>query len=198
MKVLLRKKPRYWFWGGLAVIAFAGVLLLGIRREQVRDFFVDDTLYAAEIRETAELHGLPPQLVRAVIFRESRFNPAARGKAGEIGLMQVLPRGAVAEWARIHKCPPPDHVALENVRVNLEIGCFFLARAMRRWKGYKAQTALALCQYNAGERRAVKWAPADPGEADILPRVSIRSTQKYVSVILARYKQYCNEQEVKR
>ncbi len=198
MKVVLRKKPRYWLWGGIAAIVFVGALLLCFRRDRVRDFFVDDTLYAEEIREAAAQHGLPPELVRAVIFRESRFNPEARGKAGEIGLMQVLPRGAVAEWARIHKCPAPDRTALENVRVNLEIGCFFLARSMRRWKNYKAQTALALCQYNAGERRAVKWAPADPADPDVVPRITIRSTKKYVAEILARYERYCRAREVKK
>jgi soluble lytic murein transglycosylase len=197
MKVLLRNKPRYRLWGVLAVCVIAGAWLLCSQQEQVRDFFVDDTLFAEEIRETALLHGLPPELVRAVIFRESRFNPDARGTAGEIGLMQILPSGAAAEWARIHKCPVPDRTALENVRVNLEVGCFFLARSMRRWQKYKAQTALALCQYNAGDRRAAKWAPENPEDTDILSRITIRSTKKYVAAILARYERYCKEGEVK-
>lgn len=197
MKVLLRKKPRYWLWCVPAVCLLTGVWFLCSQRERVRDFFVDDTLFAEEIRETALLHGLPPELVRAVIFRESRFDPDVRGKAGEIGLMQILPTGAAAEWARIHKCPVPDRTALENVRVNLEVGCFFLARSMRRWQKYKAQTALALCQYNAGDRRAAKWAPEDPEDPDILSRITIRSTKKYVEEILARYERYCKEGEVK-
>ena len=111
--------------------------------------------------------------------------------------MQILPTGAAAEWARLHKCPVPDRTALENVRVNLEVGCFFLARSMRRWQKYKAQTALALCQYNAGDRRAAKWAPEDPEDPDILSRITIRSTKKYVEEILARYERYCKEGEVK-
>ena len=197
MKVLLRKKPRYWLWCVPAVCLLTSVWFLCSQRERVRDFFVDDTLFAEEIRETALLHGLPPELVRAVIFRESRFDPDVRGKAGEIGLMQILPTGAAAEWARIHKCPVPDRTALENVRVNLEVGCFFLARSMRRWQKYKAQTALALCQYNAGDRRAAKWAPEDPDDTDVLSRITIRSTKKYVEEILARYERYCKEGEVK-
>lgn len=194
MSIILRQRNRIRLWGYLAVIILAGMPVL-MRRDHVRNFFVDDTLYAAEIREAADHHGLPPELVRAVIFRESRFDPEARGSAGEIGLMQILPRGAVAEWARIHKCPVPDKTALENVQVNLEIGCFFLARSMRRWQKYKAQTALALCQYNAGESRAVKWAPKDPADPDVLDRITIRSTRKYVTVILDRYHKYCRERE---
>ena len=199
MKVLLRKKPRYRLWaGGAIVLLFCVGLISFFHREHVRNFFVDDTLYAEEIREAALQHHLPPELVRAVVFQESRFDPEVQGRAGEIGLMQILPRGAVAEWARIHKCPVPDRVALENVRVNLEIGCFFLARSMRKWAKYKGQIALALCQYNAGDRRAAKWAPPDPEDGDILSRITIRSTKKYVADILARYEKYCKEREAQK
>ena len=118
-----------------------------------------------------------------------------RGKKGEIGLMQVLPSGAAAEWARVNKRPAPSVRELYAVRTNLEVGCFYLAEGMRRWRGYKGQTALALCQYNAGESRALKWRPEDPGDAEILPRITIRSTQEYVRSVLKRYRRYCEKRE---
>lgn len=40
----------------------------------------------------AEKKDLPGLLVAAIILEESRVNPKARGKAGEIGLMQIHPR----------------------------------------------------------------------------------------------------------
>jgi len=159
----------------------------------VRDMWVDDTRYATEIREAAIRHGLPAPLVRALIFRESRFNPQARGKAGEVGLMQVLPEGAAAEWARIRKRPVPTVHELYDVQLNLEVGCFYLARCMRRWRKYRAQMELALCDYNAGTRRVNQWRPAEPSEPDILPRITIRSTREYVKTIMTRYQRYCME-----
>ena len=147
------------------------------------------------IREAAARHGLPSERVRALIFRESRFDPAARGRAGEIGLMQVLPSGAAAEWARVRKGPAPSARELYAVRTNLEVGCFYLSTGMRRWRGYKGQTALALCQYNAGESRALKWRPEDPEDAEILSRITIRSTREYVRSVLKRYRRYCKKQE---
>ena len=195
MKVIRRTKIRPVLWaGGLLATVLIGVLLW-ILCDPVRDLWVDDTRYAAEIREAAMRHGLPPDLVRALIFRESRFDPNARGKAGEVGLMQILPTGSAAEWARVHRKPAPSARELADVRTNLEIGCFYLARGMRRWRVYKGRTALALCQYNAGESRAAKWCPDDPDDADILPRITIRSTREYVRAVLTRYWRYCERRE---
>ena len=84
MKVILRKKPRYGVWVGILAVAAAALALI-FWRDPVRDLWVDDTKFAEEIREAAARHGLPSELVRALIFRESRFDPAARGRAGEIG-----------------------------------------------------------------------------------------------------------------
>ena len=41
-------------------------------------------------------------LVKAVVWRESRFDPKKRGSHGERGLMQVTERAA-NEWARENK-----------------------------------------------------------------------------------------------
>jgi soluble lytic murein transglycosylase len=152
-------------------------------------WFVDDTKYRVEIAAAARRHGLDPELVRAVIFRESRFNPRARGSSGEIGLMQVLPTGAAAEWARVLKRPCPAARDLFDVETNLEVGCWYLARALRRWRNYDHGVELALAQYNAGESRAQKWAPQKT-DGDVLSRVNIASTRKYITKIMKRYRKY--------
>ena len=51
-----------------------------------------------QIRDAARHHRLPPALVKAVVWKESRFDPGVRGRAGEIGLMQVT-EVAAQEWA---------------------------------------------------------------------------------------------------
>jgi len=153
------------------------------------DWLVDDTRYREEIAEAAGRHGIDPELVRALIFQESRFNARARGSRGEIGLMQVLPRGAAAEWARVRKRPKPSMRELFEVRTNLDIGCWYLARALRRWRGYDARMELALAQYNAGETRAKAWAPARK-DGTVVERITVASTKKYVTRIMKRYRRY--------
>src|SRR4051794_17757660 len=50
------------------------------------------------IRAVATEHQLDPMLVKAVVWRESRFDPQKVGTAGERGLMQVSEKAA-SEWA---------------------------------------------------------------------------------------------------
>ena len=109
---------------------------------------VDETLYAEEISRAAARHALPQDLVKALIRRESHFNPNAVGSHGEIGLMQLMPSGAVAEWARVKKTVVPSDREVFDVKLNLEIGCWYLARCIKKWKSYKYR-----CQYYARHRK---------------------------------------------
>ena len=59
-----------------------------------------------EVERYAAKHKIPAALVCSVIEQESSFDALATGKAGEIGLMQLMPpgkAGAPEEWARVHR-----------------------------------------------------------------------------------------------
>lgn len=159
---------------------------------QYRDFMVNDRLYDAEIRAAAGKYGLDSRLVRAVIYEESRFHADAVGSAGEIGLMQIMPNLAVRDWARANRTAAPEAAVLFSPRLNLEIGCWYLADGMRRFGGYREATHLALARYNAGLSRAKAWAPEKPDGA-VLPRITIAGTRRYVERIMKRYRKYCSE-----
>lgn len=154
-----------------------------------RDWVVNDRLYAGEIQAAARRHGLDPQLVRALIFQESRFNPRARGRSGELGLMQLLPEGAVAEWSRLTRHPLPTEEELLSVEPNLDIGCWYLSRGIEKYRKYAQGTEMALAWYNAGESRVNRWKPEDP-DGEFVGRIDISSTTAYVKKIMARYRKY--------
>ena len=180
-------------WVQLAALAAMALAVCAfLFRGDLRDLLVDDTRFSTEIAAAAARHNLPPELVRAVVFQESRFDPFARGSRGEYGLMQVLPQGAAAGWARVLRRPVPGRAELCTPQVNLEIGCWYLARAMERWKKYRCRTELALCQYNAGESRAERWKPETP-DGEVIDRIGIGSTRIYVQRIMRRYRSYLEE-----
>lgn len=153
----------------------------------VRDLFIDDTRYSAEISAAAKRHGISELLIRELIRKESRFDAGAVGASGEIGLMQLLPSGAAAEWARVNQQPPPQPRELFSVELNLDIGCWYLARALKRWAKYRCSVELALAEYNAGAKNASRWAPASVEEADVVSRIDFPVTRDYVQGIMRRY-----------
>ena len=157
-----------------------------------KGLLVDDSRYWENIQKISERRGIDPQLVRAVIFQESRFVREAVGKKGEVGLMQVHVKGAVADWAKAHGKKVPSHSALCDVNLNLEIGTWYLSKALRRWEKYRDQIPLALVQYNAGATRAERWKP-ESLDGDVIPRIKIAATRSYVVNIMKRYRKYSGE-----
>lgn len=182
----------------ICIVLLAGVLIVlyGIfftaRTIHRKGLWVDDSRYWEHIQKISSRRGIDPQLVRAVIFQESRFERNAIGKKGEVGLMQVHLKGAVADWAKAHGKKVPSHSALCDVELNLEIGTWYLARALKRWEKYRDQIPLALVQYNAGATRAEKWKP-ERLAGDVIPRIKISVTRAYVVNIMTRYRKYSGE-----
>jgi soluble lytic murein transglycosylase len=70
-------------------------------------------------------------LVKAVVWRESRFDPRKYGSAGERGLMQVSEKAA-DEWARENKIDTFRAEQLFDPKTNLEAGTWYLCRAFER------------------------------------------------------------------
>jgi hypothetical protein len=91
----------------------------------------------------AERTGLPPQIALAVIEIESGFDPAAKGAAGEIGLMQVMP-----PTARMLGFQGSDDQLAEPA-ANIRLGVGYLARAHRLARGDLCTT---LMKYRAGHQ----------------------------------------------
>lgn len=96
------------------------------------------TLYGTEIREISARHGVDPTLVESVIRAESAFNPTAVSRAGARGLMQLMPKTALALGVR-------DSF---NPRQNIDGGVRHLRYLLDRYPG---NVALAVAAYNAGE-----------------------------------------------
>ncbi len=138
------------------------------------------------LEESARRHGLSPALVRALVWKESRFRPEAIGAKGELGLMQVT-QGAVQDWTRVHKTSRPRRGELLEPARNLEIGCWYLARTFQHWEGYLSQEKLALAEYNAGRTQVLRnWRPLAPGTPLHLEEITFPETRDYIQSILQK------------
>ena len=146
--------------------------------------------YDRLIRTVAPEHQLDPMLVKAVVWRESRFDPRKHGTRGERGLMQVSEKAA-NEWARENKISGFNVEQLFDAKTNLEAGTWYLHRAIEHWKHQPDPLAFALAEYNAGASRAQRWsgnAVSDLSVRTFLTNVDFPGTRKYVESIIDRYK----------
>src|SRR5213596_2522491 len=148
--------------------------------------------YDKLIVSVAAEHHLDPMLVKAVVWRESRFDAQKYGSAGERGLMQVSERAA-QEWARQNRIENFRVEELFDPKVNLEAGTWYLRRAVEHWANQPDPIPFALAEYNAGASRAQRWAGSNdiPIPPDTFrAKIDFRGTRKYVDSVMARLEFY--------
>lgn len=120
--------------------------------------------WAAAIEAAATRHQLEPELLGALVWSESAFDPQAVSSAGAIGLAQLMPPTAAGLGV-------DPHDPLQN----LEGGARYLREQLNRFGSFE----LGLAAYNAGPTRVA--------QAGGVP--AIAETQAYVQVVLDRYVQ---------
>jgi soluble lytic murein transglycosylase len=150
-------------------------------------------IYEPFIAEAAKRYHLDPHLIRAVIWRESDFQPNVLGAARERGLMQVTPN-AGKEWARAEKISTFRETDLLDPRTNIMAGGWYLARAIVRWNNADHPEAFALAEYNAGRTHARRWAQPLPRweAAPFIAGIDYPTTKAYVRDILEKRDEYQN------
>lgn len=126
------------------------------------------------IREEAARVGIPYETAVRMIRQESNFDPNARGRAGEIGLMQIMPATARNPGFGMTGVDP---ASLGDPRANIRFGLEYLSRrgqslGVRDWND-PSQRARALGAYNGGGdpnyvQNVERWrlAPLEPQQGN--------------------------------
>lgn len=143
------------------------------------------------IRAAARQYGVEPALVKAIVWRESHFQPSARGAVGEIGLMQVR-EDAAREWAVAEKVPAFEHQHCFDPVTNTLAGTWYLNKLLQRYSRTDDPRAYALADYNAGRGNVLKWlgGPAATNSAAFIGQIGFPGTKGYVRAVLRRYERY--------
>jgi soluble lytic murein transglycosylase len=131
---------------------------------------------------------LDPLLLAAIVRQESRFQPAARSRAGARGLSQLLPQTA-REMSRRAGIRTWDPSLLDVPDFNLHFGARYLhGRLMRD----SLATYAVIAAYDAGPERLTKWRQwPEFGDADLfVERLSVAETRDYVRSVYANYAWY--------
>ena len=181
--VKFSKRRKWWLFG---VIAFAGVLLFIQRSRDAREHSHDAVILAA-----AAQHNVPPALVKAVVWRESWFNPKARGRSGEFGLMQIMPDTA-HDWVAAQRIQLFTNLQLLDPAKNTQCGAWYLGRLLNRYRRANDPLPYALAAYNAGPGNVAKWATgaASTNAAMFIQQIGFPGTRDYVKAVSKRFERY--------
>jgi soluble lytic murein transglycosylase len=177
------RKRRVILWTTLfVVLLIAGYLWREAERE--RKFF-------PQIREAAQRYNVDPALVKAVVWRESRFDPSVRGGHGELGLMQIQ-EIAAQEWADEERISDFDHEHCIDPMTNTLAGTFYLSKLLKRYTRTDNAIPYALADYNAGRSKVLKWnsGSAATNSAAFVDQIGFPQTRDYVKSVMRRQKLY--------
>ena len=143
------------------------------------------------IRSAARRYDVEPALVKAIVWRESRFHPRIRGRAGEIGLMQIREEAA-REWADAEHVGGFQHEHCFDPGTNTFAGTWYLKKLLKRYAYTDDPLPYALADYNAGRGNVLKWL-AGPGATNsqaFAVQIGFPSTKAYVRSVTNRYARY--------
>jgi soluble lytic murein transglycosylase len=176
---------RWWPWLGIGL----AILLVGIGYWVYRDRRVEE--YDRLIASAAARYGVDPALVKAVTWCESRFRADARGRVGEIGLMQIR-EAAAWEWAAAERIPDFDHEQVVDPKTNLLAGTWYLARLIRRYPNADDPIPFALADYNAGRSHVLRWndGAGATNAAVFVEQITFPGTRRYIEQVIERRKLY--------
>ncbi|WP_211140226.1 lytic transglycosylase domain-containing protein [Acinetobacter pollinis] len=127
-------------------------------------FSKNKNLFDVLIHRSAQQHGIPAGLIKAIMHTESGFNVRATSPVGAQGLMQLMP--ATAKRFNVKDS--------YNAEENIHGAAQYLSVLLKRFNG---NTTLALAAYNAGEGNVQKYGGIPP----------FRETQDYIKRVLNRY-----------
>ncbi len=136
--------------------------------------------YEVIVRVHARNYHLPPTLLAAVIYSESRFDASARSDAGAVGLMQLLPETARGIALRTGGDGFVDSDLLDP-EINVRYGSWYLRSLLDRY--HDVRTALAA--YHAGQGNVDQWRREGVG-------IRFPETRHYVDKVLSAQRVYAD------
>jgi len=140
------------------------------------------------VERYSDLMNVDPNLVYAIIKRESNFRANAVSPVGARGLMQLMDATAadISQRMGFDDFSPDD---IFEPEVNIKIGVWYISHLLDIFDGNLVN---ALAAYNAGQGRVKEWLrnPDNVGDDGSLINIPYSETRHYVERVLYAMKIY--------
>lgn len=136
----------------VALIALSGILFFRCGAGEITKT-VFPRKYTTWVEQYAEENQLPLDLVYAIVYCESRFDPNAVSSVGARGLMQLME--PTFDWVkqRLDGEEKADYDDMFDPETNIKYGCRLFGLLLEEFE----TVPNALCSYHAGWGIAHKW-----------------------------------------
>ncbi|MBR6689100.1 MAG: lytic transglycosylase domain-containing protein [Clostridia bacterium] len=146
--------------------------------------------YRTIVEQAASIYNVDPNLIYAVIKRESNFNKDAVSSAGAKGLMQIIDPTSKQMARRIDTIDDKNYDVFDPY-TNIHIGTKYLSYLIKYFDG---NYYLAIIAYNAGMGRVDTWLEAEYNEytdyTKLLENIKYNETKTYFEKVLNYYNIY--------
>jgi soluble lytic murein transglycosylase len=132
------------------------------------------------ICDAATAQKIDPLWLHAIIWQESKYDPAIRSAAGARGLMQFIPETARAVAASAGM----QGVTMDKLyepAVSIQLGAAYWSSLMQQLKSPE----MALAAYNGGPDNVQRWASKSPDPELFVSDIGFVETKKYVMMVFA-------------
>ncbi len=153
--------------------------------EQV-DLYQYPIKYSELIEKYAAEHGVPREMVYAVVHTESRFTPDAISHAGAKGLMQLIDE--TNEWIAFVRREEVMPERMLEPEFNIDRGTWLLSYLYNEFGAWEE----ALAAYNAGIGRVKGWLADEKYSSDgtTLHTIPFAETKEYVKRVMIAAEKY--------
>lgn len=149
---------------------------------------LDSVRYLEYIENYSAEYGIEKELLAAVIYVESRFDPYSESNRGAQGLMQIMP--STAYW--IAENLNEKDFSLEKLKepeLNIKFGSWYFAYLYNKFDKDLVKT---LAAYNAGQTNVYKWIQAGwQGDIDS-EQIKYRETYNFINRVISTRDYYKN------
>ncbi len=141
--------------------------------------------YSAVINKYCLKYNVEPELVYAMIYVESAFNPKAKSSSNACGLMQIMPKTAGADAAKGLDKPfqVPTENYLYNGENNIEMGVFYIhlleTKYFSKIKDKESRRLCVVASYNCGVGSLSKALRGDTNISKAVPLINNMNYERF-------------------
>ncbi|MDR1138936.1 MAG: lytic transglycosylase domain-containing protein [Clostridiales bacterium] len=159
-----------------AIIVSSLGLLVGFR-------IVYPNKYSDTIHTYTQQYQVDKQLIQAIIWVESKYDPKAKSNSGALGLMQIMPD--TAQW--LNSTLEQQSQDLFEPSYNIHLGVYYIKLLLERF----GDISLTLAAYNAGPTNVSRWL-TNPNYAlnGRLVNIPFKETKNYIARVIKVTKIY--------